>query len=39
MLIRIKCRAKGEASIQRLDISKIMVIGRRDAMASYTVSK
>jgi len=33
--IRLTCRDQGAASIQRYDINRFMVIGRRAAMASY----
>jgi hypothetical protein len=39
MQIRLRCRDKGAASIQRIDINLFMVIVRRDAMASYTDRK
>lgn len=39
MPIRIRGCDKGAASIQRIDINRFMVIGRRDAMASYTGRK
>jgi hypothetical protein len=37
--IRIRGRDKGALSIQHIDINRIMVIGRREAMASYTDGK
>lgn len=39
MPIRKRCRDKGAASIQDIYISRFMVIGRRDAMASCTDRK
>ncbi|HUU80952.1 MAG TPA: hypothetical protein VMW90_05845 [Acidobacteriota bacterium] len=39
MPIRIRCRDKGAASMQGNDIYRFMVIGRRNAMASYTDRK
>ena len=39
MSILIRCRDKGVASIQRIDISRILAIGRRDAISSYTGRK
>jgi hypothetical protein len=39
MPIRIRRRDKGVILMQDIDISEIMVIGRRDVMASYTDRK
>ena len=38
MPIRITPRDKGVISMQDVDISGIMAVGRRDALASYTDS-
>jgi hypothetical protein len=35
MPIRLRCCDQGMASIQRNDINRFIVIGRREAMASY----
>jgi hypothetical protein len=35
MPIHIRCRDKGAASIQHLDINRFTVIGTREALASY----
>ena len=39
MPIRITRRDKGVISMQDVDISGIMAVGRRDALASYTDRK
>ena len=33
--IRLRCRDQGASSIQRIDINRFMVIGKRVVLASY----